>query len=98
MLKKQKETGLALQVGVQSMSDDSYSSAAKAIAEGVIGKVVQAQTDFARRYDKQVLFRVPDLDENMPQPPDLDWQTWLGDAPQVPWNPHHYFEWRNYSA
>lgn len=31
--KKQKETGLALQVGVQSMSDACHDSAAKAIAE-----------------------------------------------------------------
>jgi predicted dehydrogenase len=94
---KQKSTGLPLQVGVQSMSDDSYSSAAKAIAEGVIGKVVQAQIDFSRRYNQQGLFREPNLDEKMPQPTDLDWNAWLGSAPPVPWNPHHYFEWRNYS-
>jgi hypothetical protein len=34
----------------------------------------------------------------MPQPDDLDWDAWLGDAPTIPWNPHHYFEWRCYSA
>jgi predicted dehydrogenase len=96
--KKQRETGLALQVGVQALSDDSYRSAAKAIAEGVIGQVVQAQIEYVRRYDQQGPWRVPDLDEKQPLPADLDWQAWLAEAPSIPWNPHHYFEWRNYAA
>ncbi|MBX7166999.1 MAG: Gfo/Idh/MocA family oxidoreductase [Pirellulales bacterium] len=94
----QKKTGRPLQVGVQAMSDDSYSSAAQAIAEGVIGQVVQAQIEYVRRYDKQGPWRDPDLDPNLAKPADLDWDAWLGVAPQVAWNPHHYFEWRNYSA
>jgi predicted dehydrogenase len=98
VVKKQKETGLPLQIGVQSMSDDSYSSAAEAIAQGVIGQVLQAQIEYVRRYDHQGLFRNPDLDPSMPKPADLDWDAWLIDAPHVPWNPHHYFEWRCYSA
>jgi predicted dehydrogenase len=97
VVKKQKETGLALQVGVQAMSDDSYSSAAKAIEEGVIGQVVQAQIEYVRRYDKQGPWRVPDITDDKPQPADLDWTAWLGSAPKIDWNPHHYFEWRNYS-
>ena len=32
-----------------------------------------------------------------PQPADLNWNAWLGHAPKFAWNPHHYFEWRNYS-
>jgi predicted dehydrogenase len=96
--KKQKDTGLAVQVGVQSMSDACYSSAAKAIAAGVIGQVVQAQIEYVRRYDKQGLFRDPAVDPKMSKPDDLNWKEWLGTAPPVPWNPHHYFEWRCYSA
>jgi predicted dehydrogenase len=42
VVKKRNDTGLAVQVGVQSMSDACYSSAAKAIASGVIGQVVQS--------------------------------------------------------
>lgn len=98
VIKKQQETGRPLQVGVQAMSDDSYSSAAKAIEEGVIGQVVQAQIEYVRRYDKQGPWRDPDITANTAQPADLDWQAWLGDAPKVAWNPHHYFEWRNYSV
>jgi predicted dehydrogenase len=98
VMKKQKETGLAVQIGVQAMSDDSYSSAAKAIAQGVIGKVVQAQIEYVRRYDQQGPWRQQNLDASQPQPADLDWNAWLGDAPKIPWNPHHYFEWRCYGA
>jgi predicted dehydrogenase len=98
VMKKQKETKLPLQIGVQAMSDDSYASAGKAIREGVIGQVVQAQIEYVRRYDKEGPWRVPDLKEDMPKPDDLDWDNWLGSAPKVAWNPHHYFEWRNYAA
>ena len=98
VMKKQKETGKALQVGVQAMSDDSYSSAAKAIAEGVIGKVVQAQIEYVRRYDKQGPWRSVDLSDTEPKP-----ATWIGKPgwptrPRLAWNPHHYHEWRCYSA
>lgn len=95
---KQVATKLPVQVGVQGLSDDSYSSAGQAIREGVIGKVVQAQIEYVRRYGEQGLFSVPELKDDMPQPADLDWQAWLGPAERVPWNPHHYFEWRNFSA
>lgn len=98
VMKKQKETGKPLQVGVQAMSDDSYSSAAKAIEQGVLGRVVQAQIEYVRRYDKQGPWRNTDITDATPQPADLDWTAWLGEAPKVSWNPHHYFEWRNYSV
>jgi predicted dehydrogenase len=96
--KKQKETGLPLQVGVQAMSDDSYVSAAEAVKQGVLGQVVQAQIEYVRRYDTQGPWREPGLRDDYSQPSDLDWGSWLGHAPQIPWNPHHYFEWRNYAA
>lgn len=97
VMKKQQETGLPLQVGVQAMSDDSYRTAGEAIAAGELGQVVQAQIEYVRRYGEQGPWRQPNLDSNMPKPEDLDWDAWLGSAPKIDWNPHHYFEWRNYS-
>ncbi len=97
VFKKQKETGRVLQVGVQGMSDDSYISARKAIDDGVLGQVVQAQIEYVRRYGEQGPWRVPGLDKNMPKPADLDWNAWLGSAKKADWNPNLYFEWRNYS-
>jgi predicted dehydrogenase len=98
VMQKQKVTGRPLQVGVQAMSDDSYKTAGKALAEGIIGQVVQAQIEYVRRYGKQGPWRVPDLKPDMPKPADLDWNAWLGEAKKIEWNPHHYFEWRNYAA
>jgi hypothetical protein len=79
--KKQKETGLAVQVGVQSTSDDCYQTARDAIREGVLGQVVQAQIEYVRRYDYQGAFRERNVKDDDPQPADLDWTTWLGHAP-----------------
>lgn len=98
VMEKQQKTKLTLQVGVQGLSDNSYASAAEAIRGGVIGQVIQAQIEYVRRYGEQGLFCVPDLKDDMPKPSDLDWNAWLGPASSTPWNPHHYFEWRNYSA
>src|SRR5690606_24283346 len=95
--KKQQETGLPLQIGVQSMSDDSYSSAAKAIEDGLLGTVVHAQIEKVRRNGGLGPFRSPDAKPGMPKPDDLNWDAWLGPAPKVDWNPHHYYEWRCYS-
>jgi predicted dehydrogenase len=97
-VKKQAKKKLPVQIGIQGMSDDSYSSAGDAIRGGVIGEVVQAQIEYVRRYGEQGLFCKDDLKDDMPKPQDLDWQAWLGPAPKTAWNPHHYFEWRNYSA
>jgi len=80
------------------MSDDSYISAGEAIRKGVIGKVVQAQIEYVRRYDKQGPWRDPNISDTTAKPADLDWSAWLGHAPKIDWNPHHYFEWRNYST
>ena len=94
----QRETGLPVQVGVQGTSSDAYRTAADAVERGVLGLVVQAQTSYVRRYGEQGPWRQPGLDDARPKPDDLDWNAWLGDAPATPWNPHHYFEWRCYSA
>ena len=98
VLKKQKDTGLALQVGVQGMADDSYRTAGEEVRAGKLGRVVQAQIEYVRRYGPKGPWREPGVTNDMRKPQDLDWDTWLGDAPKVPWNPHHYFEWRNYSV
>ena len=98
VMKKQKETGLAVQIGVQGMSDDSCQTAAEAIRAGKLGRVVQMQIEYVRRDGKLGPWRNPSIKNDTPRPADLDWDAWLGAAPRISWNPHHYFEWRNYSA
>ncbi|GMV99859.1 MAG: dehydrogenase [Candidatus Hydrogenedentota bacterium] len=96
VVERTKETGLKVQVGVQAMADDSYSSAYAAIKAGKIGPVVQAQIDYVRNYaDNEGPWRTG-VKSDMPKPADLDWETWLYPAKKRPWDPHRYFEWRNY--
>ena len=95
VVRKVGETGLKLQVGVQGMADDSYSSANAAICAGKIGQVVQAQIDYVRNYTTEGPWR-KNGDSSMPKPDDLNWDVWLNPAPASPWDPHRYFEWRCY--
>lgn len=95
VVRKVQETGLKLQVGVQGMADDSYSSANAAIRAGKLGKVVQAQIDYVRNYTTAGPWR-KEGDSSMPKPDGLDWDAWLKPAPAMAWDPHRYFEWRCY--
>jgi predicted dehydrogenase len=97
VVKQVQATGLKLQVGVQSMADDSYSSARTAIQEGKIGAVVQAQVDYVRNYTTEGPWRKEKLDGNKPKPEDLDWERWLQPAAAHAWDPHRYEEWRCYA-
>lgn len=92
---KVQQTRRKLQIGVQGMSDDSYASAHEAILAGKLGPVIEAQIDYVRRYTDQGPWRTG-VDPDLPKPPDLDWERWLGPAPQRPWSASRYFEWRNY--
>jgi predicted dehydrogenase len=94
---KAAATGLKLQVGVQGMADDSYSSAQDAIRAGKIGTVVQAQIDYVRNHPlTSGPWRREEITDATPQPEGLDWNAWLHPRPPRPWDPHHYFEWRCY--
>lgn len=95
LLKKVRETKLQVQVGVQGMADDSYSSAHEAIKAGKIGTVVQAQIDYVRDYKAKGPFR-KEAELPLEKPERLDWETWLHPAPAVAWDAHRYHEWRCY--
>ncbi len=93
---KAKETGLKVQVGVQGMADDSYSSAYDAIMSGMLGPVVEAQIDYVRNHRLDDGPWRSNIKDDMAKPADLDWGTWVDPLEDRPWNPHHYFEWRCY--
>ena len=90
---KIKQKGVKMQVGVQGMSDDSYETALGYVKDGTLGTVVIAQIDYSRN-GKDIF--VYDLDPDARPGENLDWKTWLGQAPKRPWDPYRYFRWRNY--
>ena len=96
VVSKVKQTGLKMQVGVQGMSDDSYSSANRAIRAGKLGPVVEAQMDYVRNYPADLGPWKRGVRPDLPRPSDLDWDAWLGSATKRPWNSSRYYEWRNY--
>jgi predicted dehydrogenase len=96
VLKEIKRSGMIVQVGVQGMSDDSYSSAAEIIKTGILGQVVQAQTSYVRRYSDTAGPWRTEHNSDEPKPEDLDWNSWLGPARHRPWDARRYHDWRCY--
>ena len=83
-----------VQVGTQYMADPAYAEAHDLVREGAIGKVVHVQAGYFRRGDWGERMNVPDPDAK--PGPDLDWEQFLGDAPQVPYTVSRFFQWRLY--
>ena len=71
-----------VQVGTQYVADDAYAQVRKLIEEGIVGKIVHVQAGYFRRGDWGE--RMPIPDPNAKPGPDLDWEQFLGDAPQGP--------------
>ena len=94
VVKRVKESGLKLQVGVQGMSDESYEVANQYIQDGTLGKVVIAQTDYSRNYTGD--FWAYKIDPDAQPGVNLNWEAWLGPAPKRAWDPRRFFQWRRY--
>jgi predicted dehydrogenase len=98
LAKKVEETArkneCLVQVGTQHMADDNYPQIIEMVRDGIIGKPVHVQCSYFRRGDWGERMRIPDPQA---QPgPDLDWERFLGDAPQVDFTVSRFFQWRMY--
>lgn len=86
------------QVGVQRRSSPIYQKVVKLIQDGAIGKVTACRCSLIRNECPMGMGKVP----NEPPPSNLDWNMWLGPAPEVPYNPtrcFYKFRWfRDYSG
>jgi predicted dehydrogenase len=80
-------------IGTQQRSMTHYAEAVEHVREGKLGKVVLAETFNLEHAEPSRFGSPPDGDP----PADIDWDLWLGPAPQVPYNPArvagHYFFW-----
>ncbi|MCD6365200.1 MAG: Gfo/Idh/MocA family oxidoreductase [Planctomycetes bacterium] len=93
-----KETGRVLQVGSQTTSADQWYKAKKAIADGMIGEMIMSQGSYHRNSRNG--------EWNWPIDPEagpagsgeehIDWEMWLGPAPERPYDPDRYFRFRKY--
>ena len=92
-----KRQGVVTQMGIQHHATERLKLAVHAIRDGVIGKVseVHTWTDRPGTFWKQGLTRPR---ESNPVPANLDWNQWLGTAPERPFvsNLYHPFHWRGW--
>ena len=93
-----RESKRIIQVGSQTTSADQWWKAKKAIADGMIGKMIMSQGSYHRN-SIEGEWNWP-IDKNAG--PDgkgddhIDWNMWLGPAPKRPFDADRFFRFRKY--
>ncbi len=93
-----KETKRVLQVGSQTTSGDQWHQARKAIADGMIGKMLLSQGSYHRN-SVEGEWNWPIDQEAGPNGKGenyIDWKTWLGPAKSRAWDADRFFRFRKY--
>lgn len=93
MIKTQKETGMICQVGSNGMSSLGNEKAKQLYDDGAIGDIVYFDM-YNDRYSSEGAWQYPIPPDASPETVDFD--TFLGNAPKVPYEPKRFFRWRNY--
>jgi len=93
VVETQKKTGRIMQVGSQRVSSIVYKKAQELLQAGAIGELnmVEAWWDRNDAIGAWQYSIPPDA-----SPENIDWNTFLGRAPKVPFEPVRLFRWRNY--
>ena len=93
MVRVSAETDRILAVDSEHMAHGVGEPARRAVAYGLLGKTLWAQTRRSRNTIEPP-WNYP-IDEDA-GPDNLDWEAWLGNAPKVPFSKDRYFRWRRY--
>jgi predicted dehydrogenase len=93
LIKAQKESGKVLQVGSQGLSSLGNEKAKQLYEEGAIGQLVMLDM-YNDRYSAEGAWQYPIPPDASPETVDFD--TFLGRAPKVPYELVRFFRWRNY--
>ena len=93
VIETQRRTGRAVQVGSQHKSDIVYDKARELIQSGAIGTLNMVQARYNRHGSIGAWqYSIP---PNV-TPQDIDWERFIGPAPDHPFDPVRFFRWRNY--
>ena len=88
------ESGVVTQMGNQGHARDHLRRAVELVQAGAIGRVEQVHCWTDRPIWPQGMTKRP---EPAPIPDDLDWDLWLGPAPERPYaKGYHPFDWRGW--
>jgi predicted dehydrogenase len=95
MIAAAQKNNRIVQIGSQRASSIVYAKAKELIAQGAIGEVHTVEGVMGRNS--------PNGAWQYPPPPDLspenlDWDTWLGTTPKIPFNPVRFACWRCWQA
>lgn len=90
-----KESEAVFAVGHQHRQTLSFKTARDIVEKGTLGHVSLIQTNTNRNDDNGAWNY--DIHEKA-SPQTIDWQQFLGNAPQVPFNKNHFFRWRKWWA
>ncbi len=94
--KAAKEAGVATQMGNQGQATEGARLVSEYISAGAIGTVREIYSWSNRQPDISPR-GVPRPQETPPAPAHLNWDLWLGPAPQRPYHPtYHPFAWRGW--
>ncbi len=93
IIKVQKETNGIIQIGSQGMSSIYSAKARELYKSGVIGDLVMVEI-YNDRYSSEGAWQYPIPPDASPKT--IDFDTFLGSAPKVKYDPVRFFRWRNY--
>ena len=93
IIQAQQETGKICQIGSQGMSSLGNQKAKQLYEDGAIGEIVMLDM-FNDRYSAEGAWQYPIPPDANPDTVDFD--TFLGNAPKVSYDPIRFFRWRNY--
>lgn len=93
-----KETKRVFQVGSQTTSADQWWKAKKAIADGMIGKMIMSQGSYHRNSKEgEWNYKIdPEAGPNGKGENYIDWKMWLGNATKRDWDADRFFRFRKY--
>jgi predicted dehydrogenase len=93
VIQAERESGKTFMVGSQGMSSLGNEKARELFQEGAIGELNYAEGFWARNDPVGAWqYEIPeDASEST-----VDWDRFLGHAPQLPFDPLRFFRWRNY--
>ncbi|MEM7655448.1 MAG: Gfo/Idh/MocA family oxidoreductase [Bacteroidota bacterium] len=87
------DSGIIFQVGHQHRQTQSFLTAMDVVKKNVLGHVSLIQANTNRNSDNGAWqYNI----HEQANPSTIDWQQFLGNAPQIPFNAEHFFRWRKW--
>ncbi len=90
-----KKNNRIVQIGSQRVSSNLAAKARELYQGGAIGEISMIELTLGRN-DPTGAWEYPPPTDLSPET--LDWDTWLNDAPKIPFNANHFARWRCWKA